>query len=162
MCLPRGACASCYFSGQNMNCTRCVQSLMSDRKTYFCLYSKFQYTVLCFSPTICATNVPRWHWQRHDDTPWKDTSWYVQRCVCVVLKAHVRSISLQWEECLSDCTSPEMKENEHTVSELQYKYRFMHTMKASFPIFWLVSQHCYNALLYTWATLFFTYEYHRN
>lgn len=49
----------------------------------------------------------------------------------------------------------ENRKNNHTVSELQYKYRFMHTMKASFPIFWLVSQHCYNALLCKWAVIFF-------
>lgn len=27
------------------------------------------------------------------------------------------------------------KNNNHALSEIQYKYRFMHTMKASFPIF---------------------------
>lgn len=58
------------------------------------------------------------------------------------------------------CTPLEMKNRRkkrpHSIlSELQYKYRFMHTMKASFPIFWLVSQHCYNALLCIWAIKFF-------
>lgn len=57
------------------------------------------------------------------------------------------------------CTPLEMKNRKkrpHSIlSELQYKYRFMHTMKASFPIFWLVSQHCYNALLCIWAITFF-------
>lgn len=47
------------------------------------------------------------------------------------------------------------------LSELQYKYRFMHTMKASFPIFWLVSQHYYNAQLCIWAFFFSTYECQR-
>lgn len=57
------------------------------------------------------------------------------------------------------CTLIEMKNRNkrpHSIlSELQYKYRFMHTMKASFPIFWLVSQHCYDALLCIWAIFFF-------
>ena len=56
----------------------------------------------------------------------------------------------------------EKKRLHRILSELQYKYRFMHTMKASFPIFWLVSQHCYNALLCIWAIIFFsTYECQR-
>lgn len=46
------------------------------------------------------------------------------------------------------------KQPHSILSELQYKYRFMHTMKASFPIVWLVSQHCYNALLCIWAIFF--------
>lgn len=57
---------------------------------------------------------------------------------------------------LKDEEQKEKKKRPHSIlSELQYKYKFMHTMKASFPIVWLVSQHCYNALLCIWASLFF-------
>lgn len=76
-----------------------------------------------------------------------------------IFKACVFHIVLYWDRAVHRSrwkTEGKKKQKTTTqLSELQYKYRFMHTMKASFPIFWLVSQHCYNALLCIRAIIFF-------
>lgn len=59
-----------------------------------------------------------------------------------IFKAFVFPVSLYWESPSGSTVHPqrwkteEKKKQPRTIlSELQYKYRFMHTMKASFPIF---------------------------
>ena len=83
-----------------------------------------------------------------------DTGYIWNECI---FKACVFHIVLYWDRAVhpSRWKTKKKKNTTTQLSELQYKYRFMHTMKASFPIFWLVSQHCYNALLCIWAIIYF-------
>lgn len=87
-----------------------------------------------------------------------------------IFKAFVFPVSLYWESPSGSTVHPqrwktEEKKNNHALSYQNYSTNTGSCTQwkpaSQYSIFWLVSQHCYNALLCIWAVFFSTHECQR-